>query len=124
MTAILGVVEFQTPVYKDGRGLFTSPLREPDFEAAVGRKMFPVKDISYNVSGRGVLRGIQDTKVPMIFALFGYWIIGIGVGALLAFPMGLHGVGIWFGLAAGLGTVAILLIARWSLRDRLGLVLR
>ena len=85
--------------------------------------LFQLVDAAQAV-GAGVLRGIQDTKVPMIFALFGYWIIGIGVGALLAFPMGLHGVGIWFGLAAGLGTVAILLIARWSLRDRLGLVLR
>jgi len=85
--------------------------------------LFQLVDAAQAV-GAGVLRGIQDTKVPMMFALFGYWIIGIGVGALLAFPMGLHGVGIWFGLAAGLGTVAILLIARWSLRDRLGLVLR
>lgn len=72
--------------------------------------------------GAGVLRGVQDTKVPMIFALIGYWVVGIGVGTLLAFPLGMAGVGIWLGLASGLGAVALLLIARWTMRERLGLV--
>jgi MATE family multidrug resistance protein len=72
--------------------------------------------------GAGVLRGVQDTKVPMIFALVGYWVVGIGVGTLLAFPFGMAGVGIWLGLASGLGAVALLLIARWTMRERLGLV--
>ncbi|KKC24204.1 MATE family efflux transporter [Sphingomonas sp. SRS2] len=72
--------------------------------------------------GAGVLRGLQDTRMPMIFAAFGYWVIGIGVGTLLAFPAGLDGVGIWLGLASGLGVVAILLVWRWAWRERLGLV--
>ncbi|KRB79696.1 MATE family efflux transporter [Sphingomonas sp. Root710] len=72
--------------------------------------------------GAGVLRGLQDTRVPMIFAAFGYWVIGIGVGTLLAFPVGLDGIGIWLGLASGLGVVAILLVWRWAWRERLGLV--
>lgn len=71
--------------------------------------------------GAGVLRGLQDTRVPMMFAAFGYWVIGIGVGTLLAFPVGLDGVGIWLGLASGLGVVAILLVWRWAWRERLGL---
>lgn len=85
--------------------------------------LFQIVDAAQAV-GAGVLRGIQDTKVPMIFALVGYWIIGIGVGTLLAFPLGLEGVGIWLGLASGLGAVAVLLVVRWSLRDRLGLMQR
>lgn len=72
--------------------------------------------------GAGVLRGLQDTRVPMMFAAFGYWVIGIGVGTLLAFPLGLDGIGIWLGLASGLGVVAILLVWRWAWRERLGLV--
>jgi len=72
--------------------------------------------------GAGVLRGLQDTRMPMIFAAVGYWVIGIGIGTLLAFPMKLHGVGIWLGLAAGLGVVSVLLVWRWSRRERLGLV--
>ncbi len=83
--------------------------------------LFQLADAAQAV-GAGALRGIQDMKVPMIFALFGYWAIGIGVGALLAFPFGLKGLGIWLGLASGLGVVAALLVLRWCMRERLGLV--
>lgn len=83
--------------------------------------LFQLVDAAQAV-GAGVLRGVQDTKVPMIFALIGYWVIGLGVGVILAFPMGLQGLGIWLGLASGLGTVAILLVLRWALRGRLGLL--
>ncbi len=74
------------------------------------------------VVGAGVLRGLQDTRVPMYYAAFGYWVIGIGVGTLLAFPLGMKGVGIWIGLAAGLAVVAVLMLWRWSRREKLGLV--
>lgn len=69
--------------------------------------------------GAGILRGLQDTRVPMIFAGIGYWVIGIGIGTLLAFPIGMGGVGIWIGLAVGLCVVAIMLVWRWMRRDRL-----
>jgi MATE family multidrug resistance protein len=74
------------------------------------------------VVGQGMLRGLHDTFMPMLFALFGYWIIGIGVGAWLAFRGGWGGMGIWTGLATGLGIVAVLMLSRWTLRSRLGLV--
>jgi len=83
--------------------------------------LFQLVDAAQAV-GAGVLRGVQDTRVPMLFALFGYWIVGIGVGAFLAFPLGMAGLGIWLGLASGLGVVALLLVLRWTLRARLGLV--
>jgi MATE family multidrug resistance protein len=83
--------------------------------------LFQLVDAAQAV-GAGVLRGVQDTRVPMIFALLGYWIVGVGVGAFLAFPMGMAGLGIWLGLASGLGVVALLLILRWTMRERLGLV--
>ena len=74
------------------------------------------------VVGAGMLRGLHDTFIPMLFALFGYWVVGIGVGAWLAFDRGWGGVGIWTGLAVGLGIVAVLMITRWLLRTRIGLV--
>ena len=83
--------------------------------------LFQLVDAAQAV-GAGVLRGVQDTTVPMVFALIGYWVIGIGVGTLLAFPMEMQGVGIWLGLASGLGAVALLLVIRWTMRQRLGLV--
>jgi MATE family multidrug resistance protein len=76
------------------------------------------------VVGAGMLRGIHDTRVPMIFALFGYWAIGLGVGVALAFSMDWRGIGIWVGLAAGLGVVAVLMLWRWARREQLGLVRR
>ncbi|WIM11640.1 MATE family efflux transporter [Enhydrobacter sp.] len=70
----------------------------------------------------GVLRGLHDTRMPMIYAALGYWGIGLVVGVVLAFVVELQGIGIWIGLAAGLTTVAILLLTRWLRRDRLGLL--
>lgn len=72
--------------------------------------------------GAGMLRGLGDTRVPMIFALFGYWAIGMGTAVLLGFGLDWEGVGIWSGLAAGLAAVSVLMIHRWVRRDRLGLL--
>jgi MATE family, multidrug efflux pump len=73
------------------------------------------------VVGAGMLRGLHDTRVPMIFTFIGYWAIGIGVGTWLAFRHGWQGQGIWTGLAVGLAIVAVLMIWRWSRRETLGL---
>ncbi len=72
--------------------------------------------------GAGMLRGIHDTTVPMIFAGFGYWGIGLGTAVLFAFHLGWGGVGVWIGLATGLAAVAVLMMARWTRRGRLGLI--
>ncbi|HEV2604355.1 MAG TPA: MATE family efflux transporter [Microvirga sp.] len=72
--------------------------------------------------GAGMLRGLQDTRVPMMFALFGYWGIGLPVGVALGFWTPLRGTGIWIGLALGLLVVAALMLWRWTQRERLGLV--
>jgi len=74
------------------------------------------------VVGAGMLRGLHDTRVPMIFTFVGYWGIGIGIGAWLAFAKGWQGQGIWTGLAIGLAIVAVLMIWRWTRRDRLNLL--
>ena len=71
--------------------------------------------------GAGMLRGIQDTRWPMAYAAFGYWIVGIIVAVWLGFHTHLRGVGIWIGLASGLAAVAALMLGRWALRDRLRL---
>jgi len=72
--------------------------------------------------GSGMLRGLHDTRVPMIFAAIGYWGIGLSLAVLLGFATPLAGVGIWIGLAAGLASVATLMTVRWTLRERLGLM--
>ena len=73
------------------------------------------------VIGAGMLRGLHDTRWPLLFALFGYWVVGLGIGSWLAFSRDWKGVGIWIGLASGLAAVAVLMLGRWLLRERLGL---
>lgn len=73
------------------------------------------------VIGAGMLRGLHDTRWPLLFALVGYWVVGLGIGAWLAFGYNWQGIGIWIGLATGLASVAVLMLARWALRDSLGL---
>ncbi|MBF9232808.1 MATE family efflux transporter [Microvirga alba] len=72
--------------------------------------------------GAGMLRGLQDTRVPMLYAALGYWGVGLPLGVGLAFGTSLKGVGIWIGLATGLAVVAALMLWRWLRRDRLGLL--
>ena len=51
---------------------------------------------------RARLRGLKDTKVPMIICGLGYWVFGLGSGVPLAFAFDLGGTGLWWGLAIGL----------------------
>ena len=73
------------------------------------------------VIGAGMLRGLHDTRWPLLFALFGYWVVGLGIGSWLAFAADWKGIGIWVGLASGLAAVAALMLVRWVLRERIGL---
>ena len=79
--------------------------------------LFQIVD-GIQVVGAGMLRGRHDTRVPMILALLGYWGIGLTGSIVLAFPLRLEGVGVWLGLALGLGAVAVMLTLRWIVLSR------
>jgi len=49
----------------------------------------------------GILRGMKDTRLPMLLSIASYWGVGFSCGMLLAFHFGLSGIGIWTGLAIG-----------------------
>jgi MATE family multidrug resistance protein len=102
----------------------TDPSNRPVISLAISFLMaaalFQVFD-GAQVVGAGMLRGLQDTKVPMIYAAFGYWVIGLLTGIGLGFGLGWGGLGIWLGLATGLAAVAVLMVWRWNRRERLGL---
>jgi len=101
------------------------PANAPVVELAISflalAALFQLAD-GGQVVAAGMLRGLHDTRVPMIFAAFGYWGVGLVLGLTLAFGLKLGGIGIWIGLAAGLIVVALLLVTRWVRRDRLGLL--
>ncbi|MDE0880265.1 MAG: MATE family efflux transporter [Sphingomonas bacterium] len=82
--------------------------------------MFQLVDGAQAVAA-GVLRGLQDTRIPMLIALVGYWGVGFCTALFLGFRTPLEGVGIWLGLAAGLAAVSAMLLWRWHRRDALGL---
>jgi MATE family multidrug resistance protein len=65
------------------------------------------------VLAMGLLRGLQDTRVPMVIATFSYWVIGVPASYVLAFPLGWEGVGLWFGLVIGLMVAAVALMTRF-----------
>lgn len=70
----------------------------------------------------GALRGLSDTRVPMLIAILGYWVPGASASIGLGLYTPLAGIGVWLGLLVSLVCVAGPLLWRWSRRERLGLV--
>ena len=61
----------------------------------------------------GVLRGVQDTGVPMAIAAFSYWVVGIPCSYVLGFVLGYGGLGVWTGLVIGLTLASVLMSWRF-----------
>ncbi len=70
------------------------------------------------VTATGVLRGIGETRLPMVASLIGYWGVGLPLGYWLCFPAGYGVVGLWMGLAASLMLVGTALVWLWQVRVR------
>lgn len=79
--------------------------------------LFQVFDGIQVVAG-GILRGLGDTRAPMIINLLGFWGVGIPAGLLLGFTAGLGAIGLWWGLVSGLAAVAVILLVRVRNRMR------
>lgn len=65
------------------------------------------------VAAAGALRGLKDTRIPMIICVISYWVIGLSAGLLIGFTLKGGAVGLWWGLVVGLGLAAILLSIRF-----------
>ncbi|MBS0532950.1 MAG: MATE family efflux transporter [Proteobacteria bacterium] len=68
----------------------------------------------------GALRGLNDTRMPLVFAAISFWVIGFATSYGLAFPARLEAVGIWIGFTVGLGVYALLLVWRFNALTRHG----
>jgi MATE family multidrug resistance protein len=94
----------------------------PDLEVlGLAATLIPVAGIfqvfdGLQAVGSGILRGVGDTLAPMLVNLVGFWMIGLPVSLYLAFPAGLGPLGLWWGMAAGLGAVALFLLIRVRVR--------
>jgi multidrug resistance protein, MATE family len=100
-------------------GLFTTDTNT----IAIGASLLMIASVfqlfdGLQVVGTGVLRGIGDTRTPMIFNLIGHWMIGLPVGWWLCFGAGWGVMGLWIGLSVGLTLVGIVLVAVWARKSR------
>ena len=66
----------------------------------------------------GALRGLNDTRIPLLIAAFSFWIVGFVSSYGLAFPLGLGAIGVWIGLSLGTGVFAVLLLWRFHALTR------
>jgi multidrug resistance protein, MATE family len=94
---------------------------------AVAGSLIPIAGVFQVFDGlqavsSGILRGVGDTRVPMMVQVFGFWLIGMPVSLWLAFRMGSGPTGLWWGLVAGLAAVGTFLLLR--VRFRLSRALR
>jgi multidrug resistance protein, MATE family len=100
-----------------GRPLLSLFTRDPQVLAVgvtllVLAAMFQIFD-GLQVSATGVLRGLGDTRTPMLWNLAGHWLIGLPAGWWLCFRAGLGAAGLWMGLSAGLIIVGGALVIVW-----------
>ena len=70
----------------------------------------------------GLLRGVQDTRVPMLMAALAYWGVGMPAAWICGFVFGWGGPGVWFGLVVGLSAAAVMLLLRFWRQTVPGLV--
>ncbi len=69
--------------------------------------LFQISD-GLQVAGFGALRGLKDTKIPMVVNLISYWLVGFASGYWLGIQRGLGPEGLWMGLIVGLSVAAVL----------------
>lgn len=100
-------------------GLYLDPA-DPDKPAIliVGVQLVALAALFQLVDGLqvialGLLRGVQDTRVPMVHAAISYWIIGLPAGYIGGFVLGYGAAGVWAGLVLGLASAAFLLMRRF-----------
>jgi multidrug resistance protein, MATE family len=70
------------------------------------------------VVATGALRGLGDTRNPMLAHLVGYWFIGLPVAYILCFPLGMGAAGIWIGLSLALILIGAALLLVWRNRQK------
>ena len=73
------------------------------------------------VTAGGALRGLKDTRIPMFIGIFAYWCVGLSTGYTFGISSGYGAIGLWWGLAIGLGIAAMVMTWRFSNKTTKGL---
>lgn len=103
---VTSLVVFREPII----AVFTdeAPIQQLAMSLMLAVAVFQLSDTTQAIFA-AVLRGLHDTKVPMLICVFSYWVVGFGSGLLLAYPLGYGIIGLWGGLILGLTSASILL---------------
>lgn len=98
-------------------GAFTSDARVLEIGASLlfVAAIFQLFDGLQGVA-TGILRGLGDTRTPMLWNLAGHWLLGLPLGYALCFSFGLGVVGLWWGLSTGLIICGVALLIAWTRR--------
>jgi MATE family multidrug resistance protein len=74
--------------------------------------MFQIVD-GIQVIAAGALRGLKDTRIPMLIGILSYWCVGLLSGYIMGLHLHWDGVGLWLGLVLGLASAAGILTWRF-----------
>jgi len=66
----------------------------------------------------GALRGFKDTRMPVVYMVISFWIVGLTLGYHLTFAREMGPAGMWVGMIAGLSVAAVLLLRRFNHTSR------
>ena len=102
--------------------LYAGPAPEPEVAALAAAllgiaAMFQLFD-GVQAAIAGALRGLKDTRVPMLIAAAAYWGVGLTVGGVLGLSLGAGARGLWWGLTLGLAVAAVGLSTRFASQTR------
>lgn len=70
------------------------------------------------ICAAGALRGYKDTRVPMVYTIISFWLVGMTLGYYLTFNAARGPAGMWIGMIAGLSSAAVLMLARFQRSSR------
>ena len=123
-TALLFGVAFMTAaalVFLTIPRLLLSPFTDDVGVIEVGVTLFFVAAVFQLFDGlqgvaTGVLRGLGDTRTPMLWNLAAHWFVGLPLGYWLAFGLGVGVIGLWWGLSIGLMICGVALLVVWARR--------
>ncbi len=112
MVVYLAVPELLLGLFLDSDDPDRSAIISIGVSLLVVAALFQVVDGEQTIA-LGLLRGLQDTRVPMIHAVISYWLIGVPSCYVFGFWVGWNGVGVWLGLVVGLFCASVLMMHRF-----------
>ena len=121
----MGFMAFTALCFLSAPRLLASLFTSDDAVIVMAGMLIPVAGVfqifdGAQAVGAGVLRGLGDTKAPLLGMILGYWLIGLPVSLVLGFHTPLRAAGLWWGFVASLSLVAVFLFLRIRWRFRRG----